>query len=413
MIKSNKPYKIYGENIEQGALDQFQETMDQECTIQGALLADSHQGYTLPIGCVWKTKEMIFPAAVGYDIGCGMCAVKVNAHKEELDLELLKNYIIENIPVGFNKRKEIGIVPWHNDMSETLMENIRKTGVYQIGTLGGGNHFIELGEADFDPEVDQSGEIWIVIHSGSRGVGHKTADMYMKLAASENIDTEEIEHQFFMKHQDLFKYNEGKYHEMVNKHIEKARLQSAKDIEGHHGFNINSDIGKAYLADMDYCLEYALDNRKLMISHILTGIFQQVGVRSHGEIINRNHNHAEVDEDGYVIHRKGATHAEDGMMGVIPGNMRDGSFIVRGKGNEESMNSSSHGAGRVLSRKKAKETLNLDEFRELNATLVTNHTDEMLDEAPGAYKDIFEVMELQKDLVTVVDRCRPFLNIKG
>ena len=128
--------------------------------------------------------------------------------------------------------------------------------------------------------------------------------------------------------------------------------------------------------------------------------------------INRNHNHAEL-KDGYVIHRKGATHAESGMMGVIPGNMRDGSFIVRGKGNPDSLQSSSHGAGRVLSRKKAKATLDLEEFKSETAKLVTNHTDAMLDEAPKAYKDIFEVMELQKDLVEVVDRVIPILNIKG
>ena len=128
--------------------------------------------------------------------------------------------------------------------------------------------------------------------------------------------------------------------------------------------------------------------------------------------INRNHNHAEIKE-AFVIHRKGATHAEEGMLGVIPGNMRDGSFIVKGKGNEASLCSSSHGAGRVLSRNQAFMALNVDQFHNDMQGICTNHTDKMLDESPRAYKDIFEVMALQKELVDVIDHVRPFLNIKG
>lgn len=128
--------------------------------------------------------------------------------------------------------------------------------------------------------------------------------------------------------------------------------------------------------------------------------------------INRNHNHAELVDD-YWIHRKGATQADEAMLGVIPGNMVDGSFIVRGKGSSDSMNSSSHGAGRVLSRRKAKDILDLEEFNECTKHLVANHSDKNLDEAPKAYKDIFEVMDNQKDLVEVLDRVIPILNIKG
>ena len=184
-----------------------------------------------------------------------------------------------------------------------------------------------------------------------------------------------------------------------------------QDIEGHFGFDIHSDLGKAYLNDMEFALEFALANRSRMIEIIGFGIGEQTdcGVI---DFINQNHNHAEL-KDGYVIHRKGATHAEKGMMGVIPANMRDGAFIVRGLGNEDSMQSSSHGAGRVLSRAQARKTLDVKEFRAEMAKITTNHTDKMLDEAPDAYKNIFEVMELQKDLVEVVDRSIPILNIKG
>ena len=205
---------------------------------------------------------------------------------------------------------------------------------------------------------------------------------------------------------------------------QKANYMKKQDVEGLHSLNIHSEIGKQYLIDMNFCLQYAIMNRKTMISNIAEGIMEQFdNAPIKGTLINRNHNHAEVfnsSTDGSyvgevkeIIHRKGATHAEEGMLGVIPGNMRDGSFIVKGKGNPDSMCSSSHGAGRVLSRKKAKATLDLDEFMTESAKLVTNHTEKMLDEAPGAYKDIFEVMELQSDLVEVVDRVIPLINIKG
>lgn len=128
--------------------------------------------------------------------------------------------------------------------------------------------------------------------------------------------------------------------------------------------------------------------------------------------INRNHNHAEIINE-FVIHRKGATHANKDMLGVIPGNMKDGSFIVKGKGNSESLNSSSHGAGRVLSRSQAFKTLDFDEFNEEMKDVVTNHSIDTLDESPKAYKNIFEVMKLQEDLVEVIDYVRPILNIKG
>ena len=409
-----KKTKIYAEVLEQSALDQFNEAMSLECNIQGALMPDAHTGYTLPIGAVIKSDLMVFPSYVGYDIGCGMCAIKVNVHKEELDLIQLKKDILKAVPIGFNRHKQPHAVPeFKHENTESLIENLSKVGTLQIGTLGGGNHFIELGEADFDPEIDPSGEIWIVIHSGSRGLGHKTADRYMKLAAAESIDLAEVEHEFFMCNEKLFMHNKPRYDSNLENHIEKTRVALAKNIEGHYGFDIRTELGRSYLADMNYCLDYALANRKAMIDRILEAIFKQTGTRSCGELINRNHNHAEVDKNGHVIHRKGATHAEKGMMGVIPGNMLDGSFIVKGLGNEDSMQSSSHGAGRVLSRKKAKETLSVETFNSDMKNVVTNHSADTVDEAPQAYKNIFEVMKLQKDLVEVVDRCRPFLNIKG
>jgi tRNA-splicing ligase RtcB len=241
----------------------------------------------------------------------------------------------------------------------------KRKGFRGLGTLGGGNHFIEIGQDEID-------RVWIIIHSGSRGVGHGIATEYVRLADPAN----------------------------------KVR-------DGHHGFRVDSDYGAAYINDLDWALEYALANRRYMMSSVVDAIEKHcVGSAKWGELINRNHNHAE-ERDGVWIHRKGATHAEEGMMGVIPGNMRDGSFIVRGKGNPDALWSSSHGAGRVMGRKQAKKELDTAEFIQTMEGVTALVGDGTLDESPMAYKDIFEVMRLQSDLVDVVVHVKPIINIKG
>ena len=404
--------KVYAEVLEQGAISQFAEAMALDCNIQGALMPDAHQGYTLPIGAVVKSLNKVFPAYVGYDIGCGMCATKLDITADELDLEKLRDGIVKNVPLGMNRHKKAqAYKPFvHTEVAAKAYES---SGKYQLGTLGGGNHFIEIGTGN-------DGKVWIVIHSGSRGFGYKIAEHYMKEAAIANTDEERYKIEFKEKNQNwidsITKLNDDKRHialEKLHKAMDefvyrRVRARLSTNIEGHYGLDINSERGKDYLKDLDCALEYALENRKRMINEIE----KLMGSPKVLDFINRNHNHAEVTGNE-VIHRKGATHAEFGMKGVIPGNMKDGSFIVSGKGNVDSMNSSSHGAGRVLSRSKAKKTLDLDEFNETMKGVVTNHTDGTLDESPKAYKNIFEVMDLQSDLVDVIDRVIPILNVKG
>ena len=423
-----KPVKIYSDTIEQGALDQFNAAMALPCAIQGALMPDAHKGYSLPIGAVVKTRDEIFPAFVGYDIGCGVACVELEISYENVDLELLKHHILRKVPIGFNGHKngqDTSMMDF-TGTSKKLQDIFSLKGKKQLGTLGGGNHFIEVGK------LESSGNIAIVIHSGSRGFGHGVAEYYMQEAASMSAESGwgAVSHadaeDFALRNVDFFKARPEQYVKAYDKFMAKQKTNYMKkqDVEGLHSFDIHSEIGKQYLIDMNFCLQYALINRKTMIDKIVEGIMEQFeNAPIKGTFINRNHNHAEVfnsstagsyvGEVKEIIHRKGATHAEDGMLGVIPGNMIDGSFIVRGKGSNESMSSSSHGAGRVLSRKKAKATLDLDEFLAASATIVSNHTEKMLDEAPGAYKDIFEVMALQSDLVEVVDRVIPLINIKG
>jgi len=369
-----KQTKIYAEVLEDSALEQFNSAMEQDFAVKGALMPDAHTGYSLPIGAVVATDGVIVPSWVGYDIGCGMCAMKTtfDADLVQEKSEAIFDQIYHRIPTGPNVNYQHNVRATELN-PDRLAPRGRKAfdsrkGFLAIGTLGGGNHFIEIGR-------DERNAVWIIIHSGSRGVGHGIASEYMKLACGD-----------------------------------------PKPLEGHFGFDVNSNEGLMYINDMNWALDFALDNRREMmrrmmaVLHDCTGqYFAQGDV---GSFINRNHNHAD-QRDGLWVHRKGATHAEAGMMGVIPGNMRDGSFIVRGKGNPDALWSSSHGAGRVMGRRQAKRELNTGDFVEVMRGVTALVGDSTLDESPMAYKDIFEVMRLQSDLVDVVAHVKPIMNIKG
>ena len=362
-----KPHKIFARDIEPAALEQFYSALNQEYSVRGALMPDAHTGYSLPIGAVIATDSVILPAWVGYDIGCGMCAVPTSFTRSAVSshAEAIFSALYRAIPTGFNHNRDDS--PWDTQAiprTRMLDDLFQKNGLKQLGSLGSGNHFIEIGYAEDE-------RIWIVIHSGSRNLGHSVASYYMKLAAGG-----------------------------------KAR-------EGHFGFSTHSQSGKNYIKDLNFCLQFALANRFEMIRRVVA-VMQNfcAGEADWEQLINRNHNHAEK-KDGLWIHRKGATHAEAGMPGVIPGNMRDGSFIVEGKGNVEALWSSSHGAGRLMGRKAAKRELKLKAFSDSMLGIVARVDRHTLDEAPFAYKNIDEVMRLQKDLVKVLHHIRPIINIKG
>lgn len=364
-----KQTKIYAEVLEDTALGQFESAMEQDFAVKGALMPDAHTGYSLPIGAVVATEGMVIPSWVGFDIGCGMCALPTSFNAAEVSLagKSIFDEVYKHVPVGFNVHQHPQDCHQDpNDLADLGRKAFEKRkGFRSIGTLGGGNHFIEIGK-------DETEKVWIIIHSGSRGVGHGIATEYVRLADPDN----------------------------------KVR-------DGHHGFRIDSEHGQAYINDLQWSLKFALVNRKYMMDSVVHAMQQHCdGVADWSQLINRNHNHAEY-RDGLWIHRKGATHAEAGMMGVIPGNMRDGSFIVRGKGNPDALWSSSHGAGRVMGRKQAKKELNTADFVETMKGVTALVGDGTLDEAPMAYKDIFEVMRLQYDLVDVVAHVKPIINIKG
>lgn len=363
-----KPHKIYADYVDPKALDQFYTVMKHPAIIKGALMPDVHAGYTLPIGGVVLAYNMVFPAFTGFDIGCGVCAIATTFKKQDIQnyAQDIFQSIYENVPVGFQHSQKQA--KWDYEkypMTSVTKAIFEKNGLNQLGTLGGGNHFIEIG-------YDEQDKIYVIIHSGSRNVGHTVATHYMKLASG-----------------------------------------TGKAKEGCYGFTMDSQEGKDYMMDQMFCLEFALENRVQILEKAEKAIQEFVqGKMVWDSLINRTHNHALVTQDG-IIHRKGATHAEAGMFGVIPGNMRDGSFIVRGKGNPDSLWSSSHGAGRVLGRKAANEAVDIDEFISEMKGITAKVDKDTLDESPMAYKNIFDVMDQQFDLVEVVKHIKPLINVKG
>jgi tRNA-splicing ligase RtcB len=369
---ADKPMKIYGKDlIDPKAMAQFLQCMAQPFSLQGAMMPDGHYGFTMPIGGVVMTdSNYVVPSWVGYDIGCGVCAVETCFNPDEV--VALKKEIFEGIkrkiPVGF-KHHETKVLShpgqWRATKDFWAMYNM-KNGDWQIGTMGGNNHFIEIG-------LNDAGRVCFVIHSGSRGIGHGVAQHYMKLASP-----------------------------------------TGKASEGSFPLCLDQQVGQDYLKDMNVCLQFALLNRRVMLV-LMHQVIVEMGIRGDilwDTLINKTHNHMEVTPNGN-IHRKGATSSYLGERGVIPGNPKKGSFIVEGRGVADALCSSSHGAGRVGSRKEAKATLSLEEFENDMAGIVADTGAARLDEAPKAYKAPAKVMEAQRTLIKYVDQVKPFICVKG
>ncbi len=381
-LKEKIPIKMWLEDIEDGALEQAKNLANLPFAFKHiAIMPDSHQGYGMPIGGVLATKDVIIPNAVGVDIGCGMCAIKTSLN--DIDTETLKKIMGEIrkvVPVGFahhQKKQSITLMPDLNYEDLSIIREQYQNALAQIGTLGGGNHFIEI-------QKGSDGYIWIMIHSGSRNLGKQVADYYNKLAIELN----------------------KKWQSQIPKEWELAFLP------------IKSEEGQAYIREMNYCVEFALANRRLMMNRI-KDIFTKETICEFDNIINIAHNYAQLENhfgQNVWVHRKGATLARKGTVGIIPGSQGTKSYIVEGLGNIESFTSCSHGAGRKMSRNKAEEDLNLEEeIKKLDEQGIIHaiRGKKDLDEAPSAYKDIDVVMENQKDLVKILVKLQPLGVIKG
>ena len=376
------PVKMWLEEIEEGALLQAKNLANLPFAFKHiAIMPDSHVGYGMPIGSILATNNVVVPNAVGVDIGCGMCAQKTALTDIELqDLKKILGIIRKTIPVGFNHHDEMQDESLMPDGHEKLfiVNNQYKSARKQIGTLGGGNHFIEI-------QKGSDGHIWIMIHSGSRNLGYKVAKHYNKLAQNLN----------------------ERWFSVVDKSKELAFLP------------IETEEAKNYFDEMTYCIDFALANRKLMMKRVLEAIAEVCGEFETAPLINKSHNFAAWENHfgkNVIVHRKGATRAFEGELGMIPGSQGTKSYIVRGKGNPASFKSCSHGAGRKLGRKQAIRELDLKEeiarLEKQNILHSIRHKSD-LEEATSAYKNIDEVMDNQKDLIDIVVELQPLAVLKG
>ena len=387
IINSEKiPIKLWVENPEEGAIQQAKNLANLPFAFHHiALMPDTHQGYGMPIGAVLATRNVIVPNAVGVDIGCGMCAVKTNIEANTLVREqltaVMKN-IRSAIPFGFKHHKkpqDESLMPQGYNVNEMIVvKREYSSALKQLGTLGGGNHFIEL-------QHDTDGFLWIMVHSGSRNIGAQVADYYHKRAKISN----------------------------------ELHDPSFDPKKGLAYFSFDTKEAQLYYNEMRYCTDFALANRRLMMQRI-----QQIIASGHPNIlfdpmINIAHNYATWEThfgEHVMVHRKGATSAKLGEQGIIPGSQGTKSYIVEGLGNPESFMSCSHGAGRVMSRTAAIRDLDLEEEKTKLDNLGIIHsirrkTD--LEEASSAYKCISKVMELQRDLVKIVTELTPLAVVKG
>lgn len=378
------PIFMWADSIEDSAMEQAINLANHPCIVNRVVLApDCHCGYGMPIGGVIAVENAVIPNAVGVDIGCGMSALKTNIDIESLDrptLEKIISGIQAVVPVD-KKHHSVAQSHWVLDdrdrwESTIVCKEEYENAKYQLGTMGGGNHFIEV-------QVGDDNNVYIMFHSGSRNLGYKVGKYYNDLAVQ--LCT-------------------------MWKHEEVVANSLAFLPKGSKEFD-------NYINEMNLCLDFAKANHELMhekVSAVLADIFPKFGVNG---VFFTRHNYADIEHhDGrnLLIHRKGAIRARAGEKCLIPGSQGTASYIVEGLGNPVSFCSASHGSGRKMSRAKAKENLSLANEQARMAGIVHNiHSVDQLDEAPSAYKDIEEVIMQESDLVKPLVRLKPLAVVKG
>lgn len=371
------PIKLWLDDIEPGALQQARDLANLPFAFRWiAIMPDCHQGFGMPIGGVLASEDAIVPNAVGVDIGCGMYAAQTSLTDiDESTLRRLLSRFRTAIPLGFEHHKsEQAWQGFSKAPDSPVIQQELASARRQLGTLGGGNHFIELQKGD-------DGHIWAMLHSGSRNFGLKTAEYYHKKART---------------------LCQAKQIELPSADLAYLRLDSRE--------------GREYFDAMRYCCEFAHANRALMMRRILDIMNEETGAESLQEI-NIHHNYAAIEQHygrEVLVHRKGATRAAKDTIGIIPGSMGTRSYIVQGLGSPESFESCAHGAGRRMGRNEAKRSLDLAvEQKKMSGIVHGLRAKGGLDEAPGAYKDIEQVMADQVDLVEVTVTLQPLASIKG
>jgi tRNA-splicing ligase RtcB len=370
------PWRQWGDDLEKTSIEQMKNACELPISTQGALMPDAHLGYGLPIGGVLATKNAVIPYAVGVDIACRvkMTVLDLPVDSLETDTERMKSALIRETQFGigarFKNKRSHDVLD--SDWSVSPITRRNKDRAWsQLGTSGSGNHFVEYGH--FTVEHDGLGVpagtyLAILSHSGSRGTGADVCKHYSGIAMEQHLD--------------------------LPKHLKHLAW-----------LDLDSDAGQEYWAAMNLMGEYASANHECIHRHMRDVLGAEVLVD-----IENHHNFAWKEEhfgEEVIVHRKGATPAGKGVLGIIPGSMATPTYLVRGKGNPESLNSAAHGAGRVMSRTKAHKTLDRNAWMELMKQKGITLLSAGLDEAPMAYKDIDKVMENQSDLVEPIAQFHP------
>lgn len=386
-IINDRLVKIWTNYVEESAMRQIENLTTLPFLYHHlAIMPDVHTGMGMPIGGVLACENAVIPNAVGVDIGCGMCAVKTNWKVADIPTDVLRKQIMRGIrkciPLGMDHHKvaqDEKYLPTGHDIEKMEIVKRRQIAITkEVGTLGGGNHFIEL-------QKDEEGNLWIMIHSGSRNLGKLVGDYYNEKAKALN----------------------ARWHSVVSPDIRLPFLPTRTEE-----FN-------AYWREMEYCVDFALCNRRLMMERIEEVIKDAIPEVEFEQMINIAHNYAAWEnhfDKNVIVHRKGATLAREGVVGIIPGSQGTASYIVEGLGNPESFCSCSHGAGRTMSRTAAIRNLDLkEEIERLEAKGIIHaiRGQDDMQEATGAYKDIETVIANEADLVKVKTRLLPVAVIKG
>jgi len=377
--KNSLDFKIYGEQIiDPKALHQMEMAMKMPVTVKGALMADAHVGNGLPIGGVVAAYNAVMPYGVGMDIGCRMCLSIYDESPNIIDgqRDRLRNILMENTRFGFSEFKDLGDheIMERNEFQEIkFLKSLQKKVFQQLGTSGHGNHFVEFGVVEVEEKSDEMGfdpgrYFAVLSHSGSRNFGAEVAKHYTRIA--------------------------------------KDKLGFTGEAANLAWLDLNSEEGQEYWQAMTLAGDYSAANHKIIHSKLSKALKM-----SPVKVVENHHNYAWKEKlsehETVIIHRKGATPANIGDTGIIPGNMVDPAYIVTGKGEEESLKSASHGAGRVMSRRQAKKLLTAGHLKKVLKKAGVELIGGGPDEAPSVYKNIHKVMELQKDLVKTLGKFYP------
>lgn len=383
--------KVFTNNVDETATGQIIDLCNQEFVkdSQIRIMPDTHAGAGCTIGTTMTIQDKIVPNLVGVDIGCGIEVVVIDKKKEEINFDCLDETIRKFVPSGFRIRDKehrfSKMIDFDGVRAPFTLQRAQKS----IGTLGGGNHFIELNE-------DDKGNVYIVIHSGSRNLGKQIAEYYQNCAYEQLIDVTSMRDEIIKR---LTEEGRAKEIQETLRGIQKPKIRKELAYLEGQGF-------KDYMNDMNIAQKYAALNRKAMIDEIVTKMEWKIT-----DQFTTIHNYIDIEN---MILRKGAISAQKDERVIIPINMRDGSIIAFGKGNPDWNFSGPHGAGRIMSRKKAKESLSLEEFQNtMTEVWTTSVVESTIDEAPMVYKPMDEIIENTKETIDIKHIIKPLYNFKA